>query len=27
VDCVKGGKLISPDAVHEMIWKSVKRII
>jgi dTMP kinase len=27
VDCVKSGKLISPDAVHEIIWKSVKKII
>jgi dTMP kinase len=27
MECVKSGKLIPPDAIHGMIWKSVKKII
>lgn len=27
IDCVKNGEIISPNAIHEIIWKKVKRII
>lgn len=27
INCVKNGKLMSPDVIHEMIWKNVKKII
>lgn len=27
IECIKGGKLLSPEVIHQKIWKIIKRIL